>query len=144
MADLTVSGCVVGKVAIVTGASSGIGQSVALLLAKDGASVAVVDLDVAAGNETDDGIKAASGQAIFIKADVGRTPQVKLMIERTVKTFGRLDILYNERDLVWECAGDGVRRKGVGPNAKYGSEIDFSQRKIWYTGYEKDRWGKHR
>ena len=99
MADLTVSGCVVGKVAIVTGASSGIGQSVALLLAKDEASVAVVDLDVAGGNETDDGIKAASGQAIFIKADFGRTPQVKRMIERTVKTFGRLDILHN--NAIW-------------------------------------------
>lgn len=134
MADLTVSGRVAGKVAIVTGASSGIGQSTALLLAKEGASVAVVDLDVAGGNETVDGIKAAGGQAIFIKTDVGRTPQVKRMIERTVKTFGRLDILHNNAiwfgnapateldEKVWDRTLN-VGLKSIFLSAKYGIPV---------------------
>ncbi|MGY8822465.1 MAG: SDR family NAD(P)-dependent oxidoreductase [Candidatus Latescibacterota bacterium] len=84
-----------GKVAIVTGASSGIGAAVALLLAKEGAALCVADVNVEAGNKVAAEIKKNGGDAIFVRADVGKAAQVKRMVERTEKAFGRLDILHN-------------------------------------------------
>ena len=80
-----------GKVAIVTGASSGIGAAVALLLAKEGAAVCVADINEEAGNKVAAEINKGGGEALFVRADVGKAAQVKRMIERTEKAFGRLD-----------------------------------------------------
>ena len=93
------SGRVEGKVALVTGAASGIGEGTALLLAREGAAVAVVDIDVEAGKRTTATIVREGGKAIFIRADVGKTAQVKRMIERTASAFGRLDIIHN--NAIW-------------------------------------------
>ena len=93
------SGRVEGKVALVTGAASGIGEGTALLLAREGAAVAVVDIDVEAGKRTTATIVREGGRAIFIRADVGKTAQVKRMIERTASAFGRLDIIHN--NAIW-------------------------------------------
>ena len=130
------SGCgrVAGKVALVTGGSSGIGESTALLLAREGAAVAVVDLNVAGGNNTVEKIRADGGQAIFIKADVGKTAQVKRMIARTEKAFGRLDILHNNAiwygnapatemdEKVWDRTIE-VGLKSIFLSAKYGIPV---------------------
>jgi len=84
-----------GKVAIVTGASSGIGRATALAFAREGARVVVADVLVAGGDETVRTIKKAGGQAIFIKTDVSRTTDVQAMVERAVRKYGRLDYAFN-------------------------------------------------
>ena len=84
-----------GKVAIVTGAASGIGEATARLLASEGAAVCAVDIDAVAGKEVVKGIQLDGGQALFVRADVGKGAQVKRIVERTLSAWGRLDILHN-------------------------------------------------
>jgi NAD(P)-dependent dehydrogenase (short-subunit alcohol dehydrogenase family) len=83
------------KVAIVTGAGMGIGQAVALALAREGAKVAVADINDQAGSTTVSQIQAAGGEAFFQHADVGSTEDVRRLVEETVARFGRLDVLVN-------------------------------------------------
>ena len=85
-----------GKVAIVTGASKGIGAAIAEQLAKDGASVIVNYSSSAAGAETVVAkIKAGGGKAKAIRADVSKPAEAKQLIDATVSEFGRVDILVN-------------------------------------------------
>ena len=84
-----------GKVAIVTGASGGIGRASALAFAKDGASVVVADVDVEHGHETVAMIDAAGGHAHFVRTDVSNSADVANMVAETVRTFGRLDYAHN-------------------------------------------------
>ncbi len=84
------------KVALVTGASRGIGRAIALDLAKNGASVAVNFAgNEAKANEVVDEIKASGGQAIAIKADVSNSDEVQQMVKDVINEFGQLDILVN-------------------------------------------------
>ncbi|MDM8000170.1 MAG: glucose 1-dehydrogenase [Dehalococcoidia bacterium] len=83
------------KVALITGAASGIGRASALLFAKEGASVSVVDRALPGAQETVAVITKARGEAIAIEADVSSAADVERMIKRTVDTYGRLDILFN-------------------------------------------------
>lgn len=84
-----------GKIALVTGASSGIGQATAEYLAERGASVAVVARNEKRGRETADRILAAGRSAIFIHADVEEPEAIAAMVEQTVDHYGRLDIAFN-------------------------------------------------
>ena len=84
-----------GKVALVTGAGSGMGCAVAVLFAKEGAKVSVVDIDPIRGQETVDLIKQNGASGQFISADVGKASEVEQMIKATVDAYGRLDILVN-------------------------------------------------
>ncbi|MBU7592083.1 3-oxoacyl-[acyl-carrier-protein] reductase [Metabacillus halosaccharovorans] len=84
------------KVALVTGASRGIGRAIALDLANNGASIAVNYAgNEAKANEVVDEIKASGGQAIAIKADVSNGDEVQQMVKEVIKEFGQLDILVN-------------------------------------------------
>lgn len=83
------------KVAIITGATSGIGRATAVLFSKEGAKVAVVGRRMDEGKETVRMVKETGGHAIFIKADVSKDSEVKNMVEEAIKVFGKVDILFN-------------------------------------------------
>lgn len=89
-----------GKVAIVTGAGSGIGRASAVLFAKEGAKVVVADYDEKGGRETASLIAKAKGKAVFVKADVSRSSDAKAIVAAAVKNFGKLNILYNNAGIV--------------------------------------------
>jgi len=93
-----------GKVVIITGAGMGMGQAAAFLFAKEGAKVAVVDWKPEAGEQTVKTIKKAGGEAIFIKADVSKAEDAKNMVKTTVKTYGKLDVIYNNAAILGRAA----------------------------------------
>jgi NAD(P)-dependent dehydrogenase (short-subunit alcohol dehydrogenase family) len=84
-----------GKVAIVTGAAMGIGKSAALALAREGAKVAVSDINDDLGAATVDEIKATGGDAFYQHADVGVTADMERLVEAAVKRYGRLTVMVN-------------------------------------------------
>jgi 3-oxoacyl-[acyl-carrier protein] reductase len=83
------------KVAIITGAASGIGRASALIFAKEGASVVVSDIEDVGGQETVDQIISSSGKAIYVHADVSKEAQVQHLIQAAVDEFGRVNVLFN-------------------------------------------------
>ncbi len=84
-----------GKVAVITGAGSGIGRGTARTFAREGCSVVVADLNLAAAQETCSLVQKDGGKCIAVKADVSKATDVQTMFAETVKEFGRLDILFN-------------------------------------------------
>jgi NAD(P)-dependent dehydrogenase (short-subunit alcohol dehydrogenase family) len=84
-----------GKVALVTGGASGIGEACVMTFARAGAKVVVADLNAELGERTVAAVKEAGSDAIFVKVDVGRPEEVEQMVEATIQTFGRLDIAIN-------------------------------------------------
>ncbi|HET6202568.1 MAG TPA: glucose 1-dehydrogenase [Planctomycetota bacterium] len=97
------------KVALITGASSGIGRESALLFASEGARVAVVDLDEAGGRETVRGIESAGGKAAFVPADVSKVADCERMVAVAERTFGRLDVLFNNAGILDPRDDDAVK-----------------------------------
>lgn len=84
-----------GKVALVTGFGSGLGQAIAIMFAKEGAAVAGISKTQAKGLETVEAIEKAGGKALFRAGDICDSAQLKALIDQTVKQFGGLDILVN-------------------------------------------------
>lgn len=83
------------KVALVTGASSGIGRAIALVWAREGARVVVSDIDAKGGEETAALVRKQGGDALFVAADVGKPQDCEALVARTVEKFGRLDVACN-------------------------------------------------
>jgi NAD(P)-dependent dehydrogenase (short-subunit alcohol dehydrogenase family) len=89
---------VLGKVAIVTGAASGLGRAIAALLAKEGAKVILTDINEAEGRAAEEDIRKAGGEALFVRHDAGSETDWQEVIRMTMVKFGKLDVLVN-------CAG---------------------------------------
>jgi NAD(P)-dependent dehydrogenase (short-subunit alcohol dehydrogenase family) len=83
------------KVALITGATSGIGEATAILFAKEGARVAVTGRDERRGHEVTAQILQSGGKAIFVRTDVRKSGECRHAVDETLKAFGKLDILFN-------------------------------------------------
>ena len=89
-----------GKVAIVTGAASGMGKAIAEFYAKEGAKVVVSDYNFEGAQAVVEGIKAAGGEAIANRANVAELADIERMFEETKAAFGKLDILVNNAGIM--------------------------------------------
>ncbi len=122
-----------GKVALITGASQGIGRETALLFASEGASVVVVDVKDDAGEQTVKDIQAAGGKAVYAHADVSKAADCENMVKVAEDTYGKLNILFNNagimhgdddnavttEEAVWDLTM-AINLKGVFLGCKYG------------------------
>jgi len=89
-----------GKVAVITGAASGIGRATALLFAGEGASVVVADVNSDGGNRVEDEITQSGGRAFFEALDVTSAADCRRLVERAIREFGRIDILFNNAGII--------------------------------------------
>jgi NAD(P)-dependent dehydrogenase (short-subunit alcohol dehydrogenase family) len=106
-----------GKVALVTGGSSGIGRATALAFAKESAKVVIAARRIPEGEETVSMIKEIGGEALFVQTDVSKTAEVEAMIRKTVEAYGRLDCAFNNA---------GIEGSALVPLPDY-SEEDWDQ-----------------
>jgi NAD(P)-dependent dehydrogenase (short-subunit alcohol dehydrogenase family) len=90
------------KVALITGAGSGMGKSAALIFAQEGAKVAAIDINEGQVKETADEIAKNGGSAIALRADVSKTEDMKRVVDETVTKFGGLNVLYNNAGIEGE------------------------------------------
>lgn len=89
-----------GKRALISGGASGIGRATALLFAQEGAAVAIVDLDDVHGKAVEQEIRERGGKGLFIHGDVSRPDDCRRAVEEAVRTFGGLDILFNNAGII--------------------------------------------
>jgi len=121
------------KVALITGASSGIGRHTARLFAAEGASVVATDIDDEAGKQTVSDIEAEGGRAIYVHADVAQEADCQQMVEQAEATFGKLNVVFNNAGImhpqddnaettsldIWELTM-AINLRGVFLGCKYG------------------------
>jgi 3-oxoacyl-[acyl-carrier protein] reductase len=84
-----------GKVALITGAGTGIGQATAILFAKEGADVAVTNLELPEAEETAEAIRKIGSRAVAIAADISKPDELHAMVDRAINALGGIDILVN-------------------------------------------------
>jgi NAD(P)-dependent dehydrogenase (short-subunit alcohol dehydrogenase family) len=99
-AELKPRGALNGKVALITGGASGIGRATALLFARQGAAVTVVDVNEPDGQAVVQTIIDEGGQAIFVRGDVSRPGDCQLVVRQTFEQLGKLDILFNNAGII--------------------------------------------
>lgn len=94
-----------GKTAIITGGGSGFGQETAIKLAQQGANIAIVDISAENGQKTIELLENEGAEAIFVRADVSNSEDVKNYVAETIKAFGQIDMFFNNAGI----SGSGVR-----------------------------------
>ncbi len=109
---MNIQGLVAGKVAVITGAGSGVGRAAALQFARHGARVVVADVDPARIEETVAAVRKEGGEALAVTCDVSNEAQVNALVQAAVDAFGRLDIIYNNAGITVPPLADrgGLRR----------------------------------
>jgi len=122
-----------GKVALITGAGSGIGRESSILFAQHGAAVVAVDVQRGAAEDTSTAIARAGGRAVAVEADVSRADQCARMVEAAEQSFGKVNVLFNNAGImhgsdddavntdeaVWTLTMD-INARGVFLGCKYG------------------------
>jgi len=91
-----------GKVAVVTGAASGIGEATAKLFAGEGASLVLADWDADRGEQVAEAVRQNGAKAVFVKTDVSKPEDVQAMINAAVQNYGRLDVIFNNAGIEGE------------------------------------------
>jgi len=100
------SGKLENKVALVTGAASGIGRATAILFAREGARVVIADIAVEGGEDTARMIKEAGGDAMFVRTNVSNSTEVEALINKSVDVYGRLDCAHNNAAVIPQSVRD--------------------------------------
>ena len=112
----TSNGRFIGKVAVVTGAGSGIGRTTALAFAREGAAVVIVDLSADSNQETANRIESAGGRVLAVSGNVADSDDVQAAMQKAVDTFGRLDVAFNNAGIeqpvgpIADVTEDGFKR----------------------------------
>jgi NAD(P)-dependent dehydrogenase (short-subunit alcohol dehydrogenase family) len=106
-----VSNTLANKVALITGAASGIGRATAQLFAREGASIAIADLNATAAKTLTKEITSTGHRAIFEPTDVTSEPDCRRIVERTLNEFGRIDILFNNAGIIRRATVIGLNEQ---------------------------------
>ena len=115
------------KVALVTGAGSGIGRASSLVLAREGARVVVSDINASGAEETLSAIKEQGGDGVFVHADVSKASDVEALVSQTVATYGRLDCAYNNAGIEGYRSG----RLHEYPEETWDRLVDINVKGVW-------------
>jgi len=115
------------KIALVTGAGSGIGRATSLVLAREGATIVVSDVNADGGEETLSAIKDMGGDGMFVHADVSRAADVDALVGSIVEAYGRLDICYNNAGIEGYFAG----RLHEYPEGTFDRLMDINVKGVW-------------
>ncbi len=122
---MTASPGLTGKVALITGGTSGIGRATALLLAQEGAAVALTGRRAELGQAVAAQIEAAGGRALFIPADHTRPEDCGRVVDAVVATFGRVDILFNNAGIVVKGTAETT------PDEIWSRTLDLNVTAVW-------------
>ncbi len=115
-----------GQVALVTGGAAGIGRATAQAFAAEGLKVLVSDVDVAGGEGTVQLIREAGGEAAFVRCDVSREAEVKVLHERVIATYGRLDYAFNNAGIEIEKG-----KLAEGNEAEFDAIMGVNVKGVW-------------
>ena len=118
-----------GKVAIVTGGSSGIGRATAIAFAREGVKVVVASRRIKEGEETVQLVKQAGSEGFFIRTDVAKAADVRAMVEKTVATYGRLDYAFNNAGVIEQTPGPLVEQS----EETFGRIMDINVKGVWLS-----------
>ena len=125
------TGMLEGKTALISGGARGIGRAAAVLFAKEGARVAVADLNLEGAKETVELINKAGGQAIAIKVEVTSADDVNAMVSRTTDAFGRLDCAFNNAGISGYQVNAGGKRTADWPEDGFDRMIGVNLKGVW-------------
>ena len=125
------AGMLDGKTALISGGARGIGRATALLFAKEGARVAVADLNAEGAAATVALINAAGGQAIAITVEITKPDQVNAMVARTVDAFGRLDCAFNNAGVAGHQVGSAGQKTADWSEDAFDRMIAVNLKGVW-------------